>query len=227
MHQVNDKPKAVSSQDAEVLESIQSALDALGERLAILDAQGCVRWVNRPWRLYAAHPGAPPFAAVGVGANYLEACRNAPAELKVAHDTLYGIHSVLEGLVERFSLEYSLGERRGMMGWYLMTASTLEDGSGGVVIAHREITTQKLAEQERDRLNLDLQYAMSSVHTLSTLLPICGSCGQIRTDQSYLDRLQLFFSQHAEINSFGICPDCHERLCPPHPVNRPGEADRM
>lgn len=203
----------------------QHALNALGERIAILDSRGWVLWINRAWERYGVRDSVPPFAAFGPGVNYLEVCREASAEHHIAHDILYGIYSVLEGLLERFTLEYCLPVFEGVPGWYQMTACPIREGAGGLVLTHREITTQKLAEQERDRLNAELQHAMGSLHTLSTLLPVCGSCGRPRVDAHYQERVCSYFAEHGHAGSFGMCPDCQAKYLahppsPAHPIDR-------
>lgn len=212
MNSSNQDLNKQETQTQDLSEIFHSALDALGERLAILDAHGWVLWVNHAWRRFAARSDAPVIAAAEPGVNYLDVCREAATEHQSAHDTLYGIYSVLEGLVERFALDYSFGEPPNTWGWYLMTVRPLRGGAGGLIISHRESTTQKLAEQERDRLNLDLQLAMSSLHTLSTLLPVCGACGRLRQDPDYFKQVQAYFQQHPDIGSFGVCPECHGQL---------------
>lgn len=194
----------------------RDALNALGERIAILDARGMLIWVNRAWRQFAARADAPSFVAVEPGVNYLDVCRRAATAHPVAHDTLYGIYSALEGLLERFSIEYSIELNGNIPGWYQMTACPIHDGPGGVILTHREITSQKLAEQERDRLNRELQFAMNDLHGLASLLPVCGVCGCRRDDDKYLQQVEAWFLEHPQAGVFGTCPECHERLFSRH-----------
>lgn len=212
MHHSNNLPDEHVLEEQETPELCQHALNALGERTAILDSRGWVLWTNRTWERYATRENLPPFVVIGAGVNYLEVCREASSEHHVAHDILYGIYSVLEGLLERFSLEYRLPVLEGVPGWYQMTACPIREGAGGLVLTHREITSQKLAEQERDRLNAELQYAMSSLHTLSTLLPVCGSCGRVRDDGAYQERVRAYFAEHGRAESFGMCPECQDKF---------------
>lgn len=186
------------------------ALNALSDRVAILDAHGVVVWVNRAWRVFAARPEAPAFAQANPGDNYFEACRRAANAHPVAQDTLYGIYSVLEGMLDRFSIEYGL-QLAGSPSWWQAVASPMNSESGGLLLTHHEITAQKLAEQERNRLNLDVARAGQSLQELSALLPLCGACGRRRDDPLYLQQLESYVHDHP-LGAGSFCPDCREQL---------------
>lgn len=151
---LTDHSPAVGQDSSDVHEAV---LNVLGDRIAILDSRGWITWVNRAWKNFAIRPDAPPYTAVEPGVNYLNVCREAAREHTVAHDTLYGIYSVLEGLVDLFSLEYNLASGETGPCWFLMTASPIREGIGGLVLSHREITAHKQAEQARDQLGAELQ----------------------------------------------------------------------
>jgi PAS domain-containing protein len=53
-----------------------------------------------------------------------------------------------------------------------------------------DITTRKLAEQERERLIADLQTALRDIKQLSGFIPICASCKNIRNDQGYWQKIE-------------------------------------
>ena len=55
----------------------------------------------------------------------------------------------------------------------------------------------------------ELQTALSSVRSLSGLLPICAYCKRIRDDQNYWQQMEQYLSERSEANfSHGICPEC-------------------
>src|SRR5580658_1409467 len=56
-----------------------AVLDALPAHIALLDATGVIISVNESWRRFAPEDAAR-YWGQGVGANYLEACDNAPAD---------------------------------------------------------------------------------------------------------------------------------------------------
>jgi sigma-B regulation protein RsbU (phosphoserine phosphatase) len=67
---------------------------------------------------------------------------------------------------------------------------------------------QNLAERIRD-----LETAMSRVHQLHGLLPICSYCKKIRDDQNYWQQVESYISSHSGVQfSHGICPTCFETL---------------
>jgi len=67
-------------------------------------------------------------------------------------------------------------------------------------------------EEERERLVLELQDALSKVKTLSGLLPICSSCKKVRDDKGYWREVEEYIRDHSEADfSHGICPECVEK----------------
>ena len=53
---------------------------------------------------------------------------------------------------------------------------------------------------------------ISEVVKLRELLPVCVHCKQIRDDREYWHEVDVYFTEHLEIDfSHGLCPDCLER----------------
>jgi PleD family two-component response regulator len=74
---------------------------------------------------------------------------------------------------------------------------------------------RKRAEEEREKLIVELQEAFSRIKTLSGMLPICASCKKIRDDRGYWTQIELYFREHSEVEfSHGLCPECIKRLYP-------------
>jgi PAS domain S-box-containing protein len=91
----------------------------------------------------------------------------------------------------------------------------------GRLIVLRDITGRKQAEEERERLVLELQEALTNVKTLRGLLPICARCKKIRDDEGYWRNVEEYVKEHSEARfSHGICPDCMKTL---YPWFKPGE----
>jgi PAS domain S-box-containing protein len=79
----------------------------------------------------------------------------------------------------------------------------------------RDISRRKQAEEERERLILQLQEALARVKTLSGLLPICAACKRIRDDQGYWTQVEVYVRDRSEAEfTHGICPDCIKELYP-------------
>ena len=79
----------------------------------------------------------------------------------------------------------------------------------------KDITVQKRAEEEREKLITELEGALSKIKTLSGMIPICSSCKKIRDDKGYWNRLEAYIETHSDAEfSHGICPDCLKTLYP-------------
>ena len=74
----------------------------------------------------------------------------------------------------------------------------------------RDITRRKLAEEERDRLVVELQAALAEVRTLQAILPICSYCKKVRDDENYWHSVEGYIQTHTDTQfSHGICPSCY------------------
>jgi len=81
--------------------------------------------------------------------------------------------------------------------------------------ANQDITERKRAEEERERLILELKEALAQVKTLSGLLPICASCKKIRNSKGVWEQMESYIRDRSEADfSHGICPECAARLYP-------------
>lgn len=79
----------------------------------------------------------------------------------------------------------------------------------------RDITERKQIEEDRKRLIVELQDALSKVKTLSGLLPICASCKKVRNDKGDWEQIESYLRDRSEANfSHGICPECAQKLYP-------------
>jgi hypothetical protein len=77
------------------------------------------------------------------------------------------------------------------------------------------LNERKEAEDERERLILELQEALAKVKTLTGLLPICASCKKIRDDNGYWNQIEDFIQTHSEAEfTHSFCPDCMKHLYP-------------
>jgi DNA-binding response OmpR family regulator len=76
---------------------------------------------------------------------------------------------------------------------------------------------QNLSERVRD-----LEKALSRVHQLHGLLPICAYCKKIRDDHNYWQQVEAYISAHSGVQfSHGICPECYEELLRKEPAAHP------
>jgi PAS domain S-box-containing protein len=97
-----------------------------------------------------------------------------------------------------------------------ISVSILHEKDGekaGYVLVARDITTQKIAENENNKLIAELREAMENVKTLKGFIPICAKCKKVRDDQGYWSQIEKYISEHSDaLISHGICPECAEVL---------------
>jgi CheY-like chemotaxis protein len=76
-----------------------------------------------------------------------------------------------------------------------------------VLVGRNVVELQRsLAQRVRE-----LETALSQVHQLQGLLPICSYCKKIRDDRNYWQQVETYVSRHTQVRfSHGICPDCWE-----------------
>lgn len=78
-----------------------------------------------------------------------------------------------------------------------------------------DITDRKRAEEERERLIVELKTALAEVKTLRGFIPICSSCKKIRDDEGYWQQVEKYVQDRSDAQfSHGICPECLKKLYP-------------
>ena len=127
---------------------LQSTLDALSTRIAILDASGTILAVNAAWRRPAE---IDPMVGVAceVGMNYLAACEAAaPDQRHEAAADVAGIREVMARRREEFSREYPCQSPRAAAGINVRVTRFGDTEGVRVVVAHEDITPRKAAEEQ-------------------------------------------------------------------------------
>lgn len=122
-------------------------LNALPERIALLNVHGQIITVNDAWRQFA-ETNALQDDDHGVGVDYFLLCaRIHEQEASTTQEVVLGIKSVLAGNVKKFALEFayhSAIEQR----WFLMTVTPLaDDFTEGAIVMYKNVTERKKAEQ--------------------------------------------------------------------------------
>ncbi|MDD5758256.1 MAG: hypothetical protein PHI06_04155 [Desulfobulbaceae bacterium] len=93
-------------------------------------------------------------------------------------------------------------------------ARTLELSDSNEAL-NQEIATRRAAEEEKERLILELTEALKQVKTLTGLLPMCSSCQQIRDAEGKWSRVDEYIQARTNAEfTHGICPKCAKRLYP-------------
>jgi GAF domain-containing protein len=73
--------------------------------------------------------------------------------------------------------------------------------------------SRKRAEEERERVIVELQDALARINTLHGLIPICASCKKIRDDQGYWNQIEQYIGEHSDAEfSHSVCPTCAKEL---------------
>jgi hypothetical protein len=80
---------------------------------------------------------------------------------------------------------------------------------------HQDITKEKVALVEKEKLIVKLEKALSEVKMLSGMLPICASCKRIRDDKGYWNQIESYIKEHSDAEfTHGMCPECAKKLYP-------------
>jgi sigma-B regulation protein RsbU (phosphoserine phosphatase) len=59
----------------------------------------------------------------------------------------------------------------------------------------------------------ELQYAMSKIHELQELIPICSYCKKVRDDSNYWQQVESYISTRTGVQfSHGVCPQCYTKV---------------
>ena len=95
---------------------------------------------------------------------------------------------------------------------YLTKPANADELVARVNVGARIVQLQTaLAERIRS-----LEEALANVRALQTLLPMCAYCKSIRNDLNYWEKVETYFSQHANVSfTHSYCPSCYERYVRP------------
>jgi two-component system CheB/CheR fusion protein len=125
-------------------ELARRTLDTLPAHVAFVAPDGTIRMTNRSWNAFSDDNGGD-LAATGTGANYFAACAGDPTGELVSD----GIRRVLSGELDRYAVEYPCDGPTDQR-WFLVECSP--DGDGNAVVVHVDISRQKRAELDLQRL---------------------------------------------------------------------------
>lgn len=119
---------------------------------------------------------------------------------------------------ESYKVEFRLLHKEGHFVPVLSRGFITRDDAGTpirVTGTNMDLSQRKKAEEQKDRLVLELQKALSEVKTLSGLLPICSHCKKIRDDNGYWNQIEVYIHEHSDAKfSHGICQECLKKYYP-------------
>ncbi len=155
----------------------------LEDMIIVVDLSRIVRFTNRPGEGYTMEEM--------LGRDILEfvgpAFRDAQVEM---------IERVRASRT-RESFEVSVSAGHGREHWHRGTVSPLVkvDRLAGYIVVTRNITAQRIAEEE--------------ARSLRRLVPICSWCKNIRSDEGFWEELEVYLEAETRGSvTHGVCPDC-------------------
>jgi len=178
---------------SEIMKS--AILASLNSSVAVLDGRGQVIEINLVWARFTPDFSQAVGQDIGVGHNYLDACRGAARRGEPhAAEAVAGIESVLAGGRAWFSLEYpavtSAGER-----WHALSVVPLHRPEGGAVVSNTDVTERKRIEIEAQRTRQELAHVtrVSAMGELTASIahelnqPLTGILSNAQAAQRLLD----------------------------------------
>lgn len=127
---------------------LQSAIDALSERVALLDQNGKIIVVNRRWKAFAEgnpHEGIP----FNPGNSYVDASMSESDEARLVSN---GIRRIMAGELEDFRCIYSLGPSDSIS-WFQVRVNRFDTvGELRLVVAHEDVTEIKRAHDAQQQV---------------------------------------------------------------------------
>jgi PAS domain S-box-containing protein len=186
---------------------LAATLRSLGNAVVATDMEGCVTFMN-------------PLAETLTGWTQEEAWGREVTEVcQIITLTENPVKRALrEGVVVGIEENTVLIAKDGTKVPIQESATLIRDDNGhllGAALLFQDISLRKQAEEERLKLILTLQDALSKIKTLSGLLPICASCKKIRDAQGDWKSIEVYIQERSEAKfSHAICPDCKKKLYP-------------
>jgi signal transduction histidine kinase len=183
-------------------------LDSIPANIAILDCKGLILRVNEAWNCFARENGAFP-DTVGVGANYLSLCDLAAgADAEIARRFACGIRAVISGITDHFAIEYpchSPMRRR----WFMGHVTAIPNmAPAALVVAHVEITLQKVGEEKIRILNEELEFRV-----IERTSELCAAINALEKQVNQRRELEQEILNIAERETLRVGQDLHDGLC--------------
>ncbi len=125
-------------------EQLSSVLGSMSAKIAVLDTDMKVIAANESWRDIFV-PGTREEDLNGL--DFKDAVFSSGCLRGSLNELMNGVRSVVEGLSEKFSYEYSF-DHHDIPCWYMLEVTPMQGESGGAVASFIEITERKKMERE-------------------------------------------------------------------------------
>lgn len=156
----------------EMQQFLQATLDGFPAHTAVLDPQGTIIAVNRPWKTFADNHQAAS-ACYYIGVNYLAVCDAVVGpQAADALAAAAGIRAVIAGKQDDFYLSYTCHSSSHEQWFMLRVTPFAEPAPRRVVAAHINITERKVAENAEHEQRLLAEALRDSLEALTSSLEV-------------------------------------------------------
>ena len=201
------------------LRKLSRAVEQSPASIVITDTKGAIEYVN------------PKFIQL-TGYSFEEALGQNPRILKSDEKPSEEYKQLWELITagKEWRGEFHNKKKNGDTYWESASISPIKDAQGGVthfIAVKEDITQRKQAEEEREKLIKELQFALDNVKTLQGLIPICANCKKIRDDSGYWQQVENYIQRHSDAKfTHGICPECAVILYPGYSKKAPDGSNK-
>jgi PAS domain S-box-containing protein len=126
------------------------------------------------------------------------------------------VRQMLAGRLLSYQMEKRYFHQDGTTVHVLLSVALVRDRLGEplyFVSQVENISERKQRETEREKLIGELQHALAEVKSLSGMIPICGWCKSIRSDEGYWQTVEQYVRAHTDADfSHSMCPSCTEKF---------------
>ncbi len=140
---------------AKASELLTAVVDSIPDPCVIVDSNLFVVVANEAWNLFASQNSVPNSKLNPMGAHYLALCRSSSDEEGLVN-VRRGIESVLSGQLKQFEREY-ICPVKDTIHWYRKIVRPFRFAGNHVVIFHREITAEKVAQLNTQTLEQEFR----------------------------------------------------------------------